>query len=122
MPTAILRGAGAVPHSLAEFGVRSFKLGKEFTHWTKPTGSCVFKTLTNTFLSIRLRGVIQLLVALSFDGHGVILILNAVFFKKAIEAGAAVVKCRKSSNVHFSPFSLVQSQSFFIQRILRRSS
>jgi hypothetical protein len=122
MPTAILRGAGAVPHSLAEFGVRSFKLGKEFTHWTKPTGSCVFKTLTNTFLSIRLRGVIQLPVHHSLDGHGIDLWQKALFFKRVFEAGVGVVKCWISSGVHFSPFSLVQSQSFFIQRILRRSS
>jgi len=111
MPTAILRGAGAVPRSLTQLGVSSFKLGGELTNRANPSILRVFQALPDAFLCIRLRGVIQLLVALSFDGHGVILILNAVFFKKAIEAGAAVVKCRKSSNVHFSPFSLVLGHS-----------
>jgi hypothetical protein len=38
------------------------------------------------------RGIIQSPVDHSLDGHGIDLIQNAQFFKKAFEAGAAVVE------------------------------
>lgn len=50
--TRITYSADSSRSFFPKFRVQGFKLGKEFTHGLEPSGSCIFKTLTNAFFGV----------------------------------------------------------------------